>query len=175
VTQTGGGQLPQIWAGRRHLLSPRRKDVYVRLPRSPGRHRTAEGAPGAGLPTVQRLTKWPLDRGLGSASRQRSAFDSSLSAGRGTSNPIRQLHLLELVAGWRLCVYCTRPDLPHSLARGEALPRIPERGFHSDQEIARLPGARRLDAGGLVPGPSGDVYAFSRATILRNLYRIPIS
>jgi hypothetical protein len=60
------------------------------------------------------------------------------------------------------------------LARGEALPRIPEGGFHSGEEIARLPGARRLDAGGLVPGPSGDVYAFSRGTIQRNLYRIPI-
>jgi Tol biopolymer transport system component len=60
------------------------------------------------------------------------------------------------------------------LARGEALPRIPPGGFHSDEEIARLPGARRLDVGELVPGPSGDVYAFSRGTIQRNLYRIPI-
>jgi DNA-binding winged helix-turn-helix (wHTH) protein/Tol biopolymer transport system component len=60
------------------------------------------------------------------------------------------------------------------LAPGGALPRIPEGGFHSDEEIARLPGARRLDAGGLVPGPSGDVYAFSRGTIQRNLYRVPI-
>ena len=60
------------------------------------------------------------------------------------------------------------------LARGEALPRIPAGGFYSDGEIARLPGARRLDVGGLVPGPSGDVYAFSRGTIQRNLYRIPI-
>jgi hypothetical protein len=60
------------------------------------------------------------------------------------------------------------------LQPGEALPRIPAGGFHSDEEIARLPGARRIDASGVVPGPSPDVYAFYRGTIQRNLYRIPI-
>ena len=60
------------------------------------------------------------------------------------------------------------------LTAGESLPRIPEGGFHSEQEIARLPGARRIDAWGVVPGPSADVYAFHRGTTQRNLYRIPI-
>jgi DNA-binding winged helix-turn-helix (wHTH) protein/Tol biopolymer transport system component len=57
---------------------------------------------------------------------------------------------------------------------GESLPPIPKGGFHSDEEIAHLPGAHRIDAGGVVPGPSADVYAFYRGTIQRNLYRIPI-
>jgi len=60
------------------------------------------------------------------------------------------------------------------LAPGEALPRIPAGGFHSEEEIAHLPGARRIDASGVVPGPSTDVYAFYRSTIQRNLYRVPI-
>jgi len=60
------------------------------------------------------------------------------------------------------------------LAPGEALPRIPEGGFRSEEEIARLPGARRIDAQGVVPGPSASVYAFYRSTVQRNLYRIPI-
>jgi DNA-binding winged helix-turn-helix (wHTH) protein/Tol biopolymer transport system component len=60
------------------------------------------------------------------------------------------------------------------LQAGESLPRIPKGGFHSDEEIARLPGTKRIDAGGVVPGPSADVYAFYRGTIQRNLYRIPI-
>lgn len=60
------------------------------------------------------------------------------------------------------------------LLPGEDLPRIPVGGLHSDEEIARLPGARRIDAQGVVPGPSADVYAFYRGTIQRNLYRIPI-
>jgi DNA-binding winged helix-turn-helix (wHTH) protein/Tol biopolymer transport system component len=60
------------------------------------------------------------------------------------------------------------------LAAGESFPRIPKDGFHSDEEIAHLPGARRLDASGVVPGPTPDVYAFHRGTVQRNLYRIPI-
>jgi hypothetical protein len=61
------------------------------------------------------------------------------------------------------------------LPRGQALPRIPAGGgFHTEEEIARLPGARRIDAYGVMPGPSLDVYAFYRGATQRNLYRIPI-
>jgi len=60
------------------------------------------------------------------------------------------------------------------LAPGEALPRIPAGGFHSEEEIAQLPGARRINASEVVPGPSPDVYAFYRGTAQRNLYRIPV-
>jgi Tol biopolymer transport system component len=60
------------------------------------------------------------------------------------------------------------------LPPGQMLPRVPAGGFHSEEEIARLPGARRIDEAGVVPGPSSDVYAFYRGTIQRNLYRIPI-
>jgi serine/threonine protein kinase/Tol biopolymer transport system component len=59
------------------------------------------------------------------------------------------------------------------LARGVALPRIPEGGFHSEEEVATLPGARRLDTEG-APGPTLGLYAFARNTVQRNLYRIPI-
>ena len=61
------------------------------------------------------------------------------------------------------------------LRPGEALPQIPAGGFRSEDEIARLSGARRIDADGVVLGPSAGVYAFYRGTIQRNLYRIPIS
>jgi serine/threonine protein kinase len=57
---------------------------------------------------------------------------------------------------------------------GQILPRIPAGGFHSDEELARLPGARKIDAQPLSPGPSPDIYAFYRGTTQRNLYRIPI-
>jgi Tol biopolymer transport system component len=59
------------------------------------------------------------------------------------------------------------------LAPGEAFPRLPGEGFRSEEEIAKLPGARRIDAR-TVPGPSRDVYAFSRGSTQRNLYRIPL-
>jgi hypothetical protein len=55
----------------------------------------------------------------------------------------------------------------------ETLRRIPAEGFRSEEEIMRLPGARRIDAEA-VPGPSADVYAFYKGTTQRNLYRVPI-
>ena len=60
------------------------------------------------------------------------------------------------------------------LRAGEALPPVPAGGFVSEQDVAQLPGARRIDAWTAVPGPSPDVYAFYRGTTQRNLYRIPV-
>ena len=60
------------------------------------------------------------------------------------------------------------------LRSGEALPKIPAEGFRSPDEIAHLPGARRIEADGVVLGPSAGVYAFYKGTVQRNLYRIPI-
>jgi hypothetical protein len=59
------------------------------------------------------------------------------------------------------------------LPPGKILPRVPPGGLVSKEEIAGLPGARRIDATG-APSPSRDVYAFERRTVQRNLYRIPI-
>jgi DNA-binding winged helix-turn-helix (wHTH) protein/Tol biopolymer transport system component len=61
------------------------------------------------------------------------------------------------------------------LRPGEALPKIPAGGFRSQDEIARLPGAHRIEADGVVLGPSAGVYAFYKGAVQRNLYRIPIS
>jgi serine/threonine protein kinase len=60
------------------------------------------------------------------------------------------------------------------LSPGKMLPNIPPGGFRSEAEIATLPGARVIDAADIAPGPTPDVYAFSRQTVQRNLYRIPI-
>ena len=60
------------------------------------------------------------------------------------------------------------------LPPGEALPPIPAGGFSSEQEVASLPRAHRTDILNVVPGPSPDVYAFSRGTAQRNFYRIPV-
>jgi hypothetical protein len=59
------------------------------------------------------------------------------------------------------------------LAPGEILPPVPVNGFRFEEEVARLPGAKRIDAIG-APGPALDTYAFERRTIERNLYGIPI-
>ena len=59
------------------------------------------------------------------------------------------------------------------LPPGAALPELPPGGLRSEADVARLPGARRID-NLIVQGPSPDVYAFSRDTSQRNLYRIPL-
>jgi serine/threonine protein kinase/Tol biopolymer transport system component len=59
------------------------------------------------------------------------------------------------------------------LDRGEAMPTALMQAGWTERDIAGLPGARRIDATA-VTGLSADVYAFSRKTTQRNLYRIPI-
>lgn len=60
------------------------------------------------------------------------------------------------------------------LPPGRMLPVMPAGGFKSEQEIANLPGGRVIDNPDVTPGPAPDVYAFSRETVQRNLYRIPV-
>jgi eukaryotic-like serine/threonine-protein kinase len=60
------------------------------------------------------------------------------------------------------------------LPPGQMFPTIPVGGFQSAADLASLPGVRIIDAFDATPGPAPEVYAFSRATVQRNLYRIPI-
>jgi hypothetical protein len=54
------------------------------------------------------------------------------------------------------------------------LPEIPAAGFRSEEELARLPGVQIIEAADVVPGLTPEVYAYSRETVRRNLYRIPL-
>jgi len=62
------------------------------------------------------------------------------------------------------------------LSPGEVLPASFTRGknFPSEEEMAKMPGVRSIPLAEVVPGPTADVYAFTRETAQRNLYRIPI-
>jgi serine/threonine protein kinase len=60
------------------------------------------------------------------------------------------------------------------LPPGRSFPNIPPDGFHSEAEIAALPGVRVMDVADVAPGSSPETYAFSRQTVQRNLYRIPL-
>ncbi len=57
---------------------------------------------------------------------------------------------------------------------GSMFPDLPAGGFKSEAEIAAVPGVRVIDAADMDPGPSPDVYVFSREVVQRNLYRIPL-
>jgi dipeptidyl aminopeptidase/acylaminoacyl peptidase len=55
---------------------------------------------------------------------------------------------------------------PAALANTDALP--------SEAELAKLPGVRTIPISDVVPGPTADIYAFTRESVQRNLYRIPL-
>jgi len=60
------------------------------------------------------------------------------------------------------------------LSRGALLPPIPDGGFKSEADLAALPGVRVIEYADVGPGPDAGIYAYSRTTMMRNLYRIPI-
>jgi hypothetical protein len=57
---------------------------------------------------------------------------------------------------------------------GAVLPALPPAGFQSEAEIAAVPGVEVIPHGDVALGPSSSIYAFSRVTTTRNLYRIPL-
>jgi len=61
------------------------------------------------------------------------------------------------------------------LRSGVALPALPRAGFQSQRDVLAVPGVREIAEDDVFPGPSSSVYAFTKKTTRRNLYRIPIS
>ena len=62
------------------------------------------------------------------------------------------------------------------LSPGEVFPASIARAgnFPSTQQLAKLPGVRTIPIGEVEPGPTADTYAFTRESVQRNLYRIPL-
>jgi WD40 repeat protein len=60
------------------------------------------------------------------------------------------------------------------LAPGHLLPESIVHGLPSEQEILKLPGARVILSNDVAPGPTADIYAFTRESVQRNLYRVPL-
>jgi Tol biopolymer transport system component len=60
------------------------------------------------------------------------------------------------------------------LASGSMLPPIPSGGFRTYEEIAAVHGVEIIPHGDVGPGPSANVYVFSRVTVVRNIFQIPI-
>jgi hypothetical protein len=60
------------------------------------------------------------------------------------------------------------------LAQGHLTPESILHGFPTEQEILKLTGARVIPSGDVAPGPTADIYAFTRENVQRNLYRVPV-
>ena len=57
---------------------------------------------------------------------------------------------------------------------GETLPKLSFLGLRGPEDAKGLPGTRLLDGWFLSPGPDPDTFAYVKATMHRNLYRIPV-
>jgi hypothetical protein len=60
------------------------------------------------------------------------------------------------------------------LAPGHLVPESVVQGLPPEQWILKLPGARVIPSTDVMPGPTADIYAFTRETVQRNLYRVPV-
>jgi len=60
------------------------------------------------------------------------------------------------------------------LTDSNAFARLAARRFDSEAQLALVPGVRVIDQPLVLPGPDPSVYAFSKETVHRNLYRIPL-
>jgi DNA-binding winged helix-turn-helix (wHTH) protein/Tol biopolymer transport system component len=57
---------------------------------------------------------------------------------------------------------------------GEALPRLPASGVSGPDDAGSIPGARLIDGWAVLPGPDPSVFAYTKTTAHRNLFRIPL-
>ena len=74
-------------------------------------------------------------------------------------------------------LYVTQPQgktaaIP--LRAGETLPRLPPSGLDGLDALAAFAGARLIEASPISPGPDPTVYAYVRAAVHRNLFRITL-
>jgi eukaryotic-like serine/threonine-protein kinase len=61
------------------------------------------------------------------------------------------------------------------LPEGEALPRLLPEAVHDPTQWARVPGVKIVDQTNIVPGLDPSTYAYIKASVHANLFRIPLS
>jgi hypothetical protein len=66
--------------------------------------------------------------------------------------------------GWNTCVVPISP--------GQHFPKLPPRGIASKADAQALPCAKYMD-NFVLPGETGEIFAFNRASVHRNLFQIP--
>jgi hypothetical protein len=61
---------------------------------------------------------------------------------------------------------------------GETLPKLPEGSIETEAQLTSLPGNwlsdRELGRLHPSPGPDASIYAYTRQTVQRNIYRVPL-
>jgi serine/threonine protein kinase len=131
-------------------------------------------------PVIENLGLTPDGRWLAVYARptkERAGGTILLPVGGGTPVPVygRSARTRWAPDGSLLFITVAQRTYAVPVPRGQPLPKMPPTGFASVADIAALPGARLIDAEDPAPRPRSDVYAFSRETVQRNLYRIPLA
>ena len=75
--------------------------------------------------------------------------------------------------GQTFFVYFQGDTLVFPLPAGKTLPSIPGAGIQTKADVTKIPGLK-VFSGQITPGPAPELYAFSRQSVHRNLYRIPL-
>jgi eukaryotic-like serine/threonine-protein kinase len=148
IRETGSGRekISEVLGNTFGTVSPDGEWLSVTGGDSPTLHSTSGKAPIRILPSQSSRLRWSLDGRRAYFSIQ---YLQSSAFGVGRSYVLR-------------------------LSAGSVLPPVPAGGFRTEADIAALPGVEVLPYGDLALGPTPSVYAFSRLTTTRNLYRIPI-
>jgi eukaryotic-like serine/threonine-protein kinase len=60
------------------------------------------------------------------------------------------------------------------LKPGQLLPQIPGGGFSSRESVAELPGTKLISNEPVYPGPNPSIYAFTKVSAQRNIYRVRV-
>jgi serine/threonine protein kinase len=143
-------------------------------------------ADGTGLqkvhehPVIENMGVTPDGRWLAVYARptkERAGGTILLPVGGGTPLPVygESTRIKWSPDGALLFMTVSRKTYVLPVPRGQPLPKTPPTGFASTADVAALPGARVIDAADPAPGTTPDMYAFSRETVQRNLYRIPLA
>jgi serine/threonine protein kinase len=143
-------------------------------------------ADGTGLqkvhehPVIENLGVTPNGQWLAVYARptkERAGGTILLPVGGGTPVPVfgRSARIRWSPDGTLLFMTVSEQTYVVPVQRGQPLPTMPATGFASPADMAAMPGARVIDAADPAPGTTPDVYAFSRETVQRNLYRIPLA
>jgi hypothetical protein len=60
------------------------------------------------------------------------------------------------------------------LAQGQIFPKLPASGINGPDDVHVFPGARLIDGWEISPGPDPSIFAYTKVTMHRNLFRIPL-
>jgi len=124
-----------------------------------------------GEETTQAMVAYPMDGGP----KKLICSACQVSGPRNPGGPVlswsrdqKSLYLRSILGGM------SRRTIAIPLRQGEALPKLSPLGLRSDRDLLALPGARVIEGEDVFPGPSPSIYAFTRKTTRRNLYKIPL-